>query len=149
MIKNLTSNDCSINLKLLKIGYALEIFSDIRGEKIQPYVPERLRFEVFSSLHNLFHPVGPFPPSDSFTYLLTCIEHYNRWPEAIPLSYMSEETVPKCFIANWVSRFGVPSILTTDQRRQFKVSYFLQLKIHVRNTAHPNYSVPHFFEWYG
>ncbi|GFT16646.1 retrovirus-related Pol polyprotein from transposon 17.6 [Trichonephila clavipes] len=52
----ISSNDLSIKLKPLKMGNALEIFCDVSREKVRPYVPEELRFEVFRSLHNLFHP---------------------------------------------------------------------------------------------
>ncbi|GFU56495.1 retrovirus-related Pol polyprotein from transposon 412 [Nephila pilipes] len=45
--------------------------------------------------------VAPLPPSDGFTYLLTCIDLYIRWQEALPLSNMSAETAAKSFIANW------------------------------------------------
>ncbi|GFY62190.1 transposon Ty3-G Gag-Pol polyprotein [Trichonephila inaurata madagascariensis] len=38
------------------MGKALEIFCDVSREKIWPYVPEELRFEVFRSLHNLSRP---------------------------------------------------------------------------------------------
>ncbi|GFV92959.1 integrase catalytic domain-containing protein [Trichonephila clavipes] len=37
------------------MGNALEIFCDVSREKVLPYVPEELRFEVFHSLHNLSH----------------------------------------------------------------------------------------------
>ncbi|GFX42214.1 transposon Ty3-I Gag-Pol polyprotein [Trichonephila clavipes] len=52
----ISSYDLSIKLKLLKMGNALEIFCDVSREKVQPYVPEEFRFEVFRSLHNLSHP---------------------------------------------------------------------------------------------
>ncbi|GFS85200.1 gag-pol polyprotein [Nephila pilipes] len=45
----ISSNDLSIKLKPLKMGNALEIFCDVSGEKVRPYVPEELRFEVFRS----------------------------------------------------------------------------------------------------
>ncbi|GFU50408.1 retrovirus-related Pol polyprotein from transposon 297 [Trichonephila clavipes] len=51
----ISSNDLSIKLKLFKMGNALEIFCDVSREKVRPYVPEELRFEVFRSLHNLSH----------------------------------------------------------------------------------------------
>ncbi|GFR19779.1 uncharacterized protein TNCT_1502 [Trichonephila clavata] len=52
----ISSNHLSIKLKPLKIGNALEIFCDVSREKVWPYVPVELRFEVFRSLHNLSHP---------------------------------------------------------------------------------------------
>ncbi|GFX88095.1 hypothetical protein TNCV_159111 [Trichonephila clavipes] len=82
------------------MGNALEIFCYVSGEKVRPYVPEELRFEVFRFLHNLSQPVAPFPPSDGFTFLLTCIDRYTRWLQVIPLSDTSAEAVPKSFIAN-------------------------------------------------
>ncbi|GFY52388.1 integrase catalytic domain-containing protein [Trichonephila inaurata madagascariensis] len=71
--------------------------------------------------------LGPFPPSDGFTFLLTCIDCYTRWPEVIPISDISAEAVAKSFIANWISCFGVPAIITTDQGGQFQSRLFYSL----------------------
>ncbi|GFX44938.1 transposon Tf2-9 polyprotein [Trichonephila clavipes] len=186
----ISSNDLSIKLKSLKMGNALDIFCDVSRDKVRPYVPEELRFEVFRSLHNLSNPgiratkrliqdrfvwpsmlkdiakwtrcciqcqrsevqrhtvspiqhfaptveifqhvhidlVGPFPPSDGFTFLLTCIDRYIRWPEVIPVSDISAEVAAKSFIANWISRFGVPAIIITDEGGQFQSRLLYSLK---------------------
>ncbi|GFV45750.1 retrovirus-related Pol polyprotein from transposon 412 [Trichonephila clavipes] len=59
-------------------------------------------------------------PSDGFTFLLTCIDRFTRWPEVIPVSDISTEALAKSFIANWISLFGVPAIITTDQGGQLQ-----------------------------
>ena len=79
----------------------------------------------FSHVH--IDLVGPLPPSNGNTYLLTCIDRYTRWPEAIPLTDMSAETVAKAFIERWIAVFGAPDIITTDRGRQFESQLFREL----------------------
>ena len=71
----------------------------------------------FDSLH--VDLVGPLPTSQGFTYLLTIVDRFTQWPEAIPLSDISALTCARAFLYHWVSRHGVPSTLTSDRGRQF------------------------------
>ena len=64
--------------------------------------------------------VGPLPYSDGFKYLLTCVDCFTRWPEAIPILDIRAETVADVFFSGWVACFGTPATITTDRGAQFE-----------------------------
>ena len=80
--------------------------------------PFRTQDARFDFLH--VDLVGPLPPSRGYSYLLTCVDRYTRWPEAIPLSSITAEAVAHAFLHGWISHFGVPSTIVSDRGRQFE-----------------------------
>ncbi|BHF80326.1 hypothetical protein SprV_0702345100 [Sparganum proliferum] len=79
----------------------------------------------FSHVH--LDSVGPLPLSNGCSYLLTCVDRFTRWPEAIPLPDIAAPTVVKAFLSRWVAIFGAPSTITTDRGAQFESHLFQSL----------------------
>ena len=71
----------------------------------------------FMALH--LDLVGPLPESEGQTYLMTVIDRYSRWLEAIPMSDISAKSCATSLIRHWVARFGCPDTIVTDRGRQF------------------------------
>ena len=66
--------------------------------------------------------VGPLLPSGGCAYLLTMVDRYTWWPEAVPVPDVQMAMLARAFLYNWVTRFGVPRLLTSDQGAQFKTT---------------------------
>ena len=71
--------------------------------------------------------IGPLPISNGFRYCLTIIDRFSRWPEAIPIRDIEASTICRAFFDHWVSRYGSPETLTTDQGSQFESQLFSAL----------------------
>ena len=105
---------------------------------ISPFVPPDQRFD-----HLHLDIVGPLSLSEGYSYILTVIDRFTRWPEAVPIPNIEAGTVAKAFVNIWVSRFGVPSTITTDRGSQFESALWKHLMqllgcTRVRTTArHP------------
>jgi len=81
--------------------------------------PEQIPMPTRRFAHVHIDLVGPLPQSDGNTHILTIIDRSTRWPEAIPVPGTSARQCAEAFISSWVSRFGVPSTLTSDRGAQF------------------------------
>ena len=86
--------------------------------------------------------VGPLPISTKDNrYVLTVMDHASCWVQAYPLPSKSARNVMDAFNTGWVSRYGAPAILLTDQGSEFNNGemrrYLHDLDIqHRRTTPH-------------
>ena len=69
----------------------------------------------------------PTSSSYGFNYLLTCIDWFTWWPEAIPIAAIMAETVARAFVGSWIGQFGIPSTLSTEWGRQFDLNFWCEL----------------------
>lgn len=93
--------------------------------------------------HHVHIDIVIMPLYKGYRYLMTMIDRFTRWPEAVPLQDITANTIIDAFYAGWVSRFGAPATITSDQGSQFESQLFDALNkligsSRIRSTAyHP------------
>lgn len=71
----------------------------------------------FSHVH--IDVVGPLPEVRGTRYLFTVVDRFTRWIEAVPMESQTADSCANAFGLFWVSRFGAPTVITSDQGRAF------------------------------
>jgi len=71
---------------------------------------------------------GPHPRSSRQNqYILTLVDHFSKWAEAIPLPNHTAPTVARALVTHVFSRFGTPLQLLTDRGSEFESELFSNL----------------------
>lgn len=87
---------------------------------LQHFPTPEARFE-----HLHLDIVGPLPPAKgNLKYWFTVVDRFSRYPIAIPLRSATTRTIIAAFTDRWVSHFGLPCVITTDQGSVFTSSLF-------------------------
>ena len=69
-----------------------------------------------SSGHTLAFDVATLPWSEEgYRYLLLVVDTFSKWIEIIPMRDQTTKSIKKAFLAGWVYRHGVPTVLMSDQ----------------------------------
>jgi hypothetical protein len=62
---------------------------------------------------------GPLAKSDDGNmWVLTMIDHFTKWPVAIPIPDRRAETIAKAIFKHWICEHGVPVHIVSDQGRE-------------------------------
>jgi transposase InsO family protein len=71
---------------------------------------------------------GPHPRSRrGYVYLLTVMDHFSKWTEALPVRNHTAPTIARMLYDHVFSRFGMPLRLLTDQGPEFESQLFKNL----------------------
>ena len=108
--------------------WARECIECQRAKVGRNVVPEIGHFEVPKRRFEHIHAdIAMVPTSNGYSYLLTIIDHFSRWPTAIPLRNITTESVIDAFAHGWFASFGIPNDITTDRGSQFNSAIWNQL----------------------
>ena len=84
----------------------------------------------FSHIH--VDLVGPLNPAcEGKNTLLTVIDRWTGWPEAFPMTMHGDaantKACAKVLVRQWIARWGVPDIITSDRGSQFASNLWLEV----------------------
>ena len=63
--------------------------------------------------------LGPLPPSIGCTHLLTAIDWFSRWPQAIPIKDTTTAGYAQALVSHWFARIGIPTDMSSERGPQF------------------------------
>ena len=82
---------------------------------LQSFASPNARFESIN-----VDIVGPLPPFQGCAYLFTCVDRYTRLPEAMSMTNTTADSCAVALLSGWISGFGLPVTITSEQERQFE-----------------------------
>ena len=56
--------------------------------------------------------------------MVTMLDGFTKWAEAVPVASITAEAVAKVIMEQWVTRYGIPDQVHSDQGRQFTSDLF-------------------------
>ena len=87
----------------------------------------KLQVPPFRFHHLNIEVVGPLPiDAANNQYLLTMIDRFTRYITIVPLKDTTSRSIITAFNQNYVSVFGIPSVITTDNASYFKSKEFVK-----------------------
>ena len=99
--------------------------SKIQQHTISPLAGFTPSSQKFQHIH--CDIVGPLPVSNDHRYLLTIVDRFSRWFEALPLRDITAKSCADTFVLHFVARYGAPHAITVDRGTQFTSTLWKEL----------------------
>ena len=110
---------------MLRIGWLVALNAKVKKKAKQKH---RQPMTLWPSSEPFYHVsvdiMGPLPMSKGYKYILMIGDNFSRWFEAIPLMEITAKAVCMSFIESWVSRYGIPEYIHSDNGVQFTSNLF-------------------------
>ena len=113
---------------------------DVKGFVGSCFVRQRLKSPSIKHIHRLrawessflfsmvgINFVGLFPPSSGHQYILLMGGHFYQVARAVALPKQSASTTARALLEQWLTRFGCPESIQSDQVRIFGAQFFKNL----------------------
>ncbi len=72
--------------------------------------------------------LGPLPQTESNNvYILVVIEYFTKWVECYPLKDITAYSVADVFCREYITHYGLPQMIITDQGRQFESKLYQEM----------------------
>ena len=72
--------------------------------------------------------LGPFPESKlGHNYILSIVDQFTKWVELVPVKTQTAEEVARAIVDNFITKFGCPIEIFTDQGKCFESHLFAAL----------------------
>ncbi|GBM10450.1 hypothetical protein AVEN_263360-1 [Araneus ventricosus] len=85
------------------------------------------RYNVGASFERIgLDNLGPFPVTTN-QYVLVLMDYFTKWPGVIPIPDQEASTVAEELVQSWISCYGMPMILHSDQSTNFNSTLFTEL----------------------
>ena len=88
----------------------------------------RAALQAFSVPENRFEHIHldliTLPLVQGLRYCLTIVDRFTRWPVAVPLADMTADSVANALVQHWISHYGCPVTITSNQGTQFESALF-------------------------